>query len=50
MFKIKFEIVPGLEGYVIHNGVDTFKLEEAQELLKECSTHPYKHFIVEETA
>jgi len=50
MFKVKFEIVEGLDGYVIYDGVDTFTLEQAQQLLKECSKHPYKHSIVEETA
>jgi hypothetical protein len=50
MYKIKFEIEPGLNGYIIHNGVDTFTLEVAQQLLEEYSTHPYSHTIEEETA
>ena len=50
MYKIKFEIVEGLEGFVIHNGTDTFTLEQAQLLLAEYTTHPNAHTIVEETA
>lgn len=49
MYKIKFEIKPGLEGFVIHNNTDTFSLKQAEELLKQFETHPYSHTIVEET-
>lgn len=50
MYKIKFEIVEGLTGFVIYDDVDTFTLEEAEQLIKQFSNHPYKHTIVEETA
>lgn len=47
MYKIKFEIVPGLTSYLIHNNQDTFTLEVAQQLLAECADHPYTHTLEE---
>lgn len=47
MYKIKFEIVPGLGGYVLHEGTDTFTLERAKQLLVEFETHPHTHTIEE---
>ena len=47
MYKIKFEIVEGLEGYVIHGDTDTFTFEQAQELIQSqfFASHPYTHTI-----
>jgi len=53
MYKIKFEIVPGLGGFVIEDGVDTFTLEQALQLVKQFESDPHlshTHTIVEETA
>lgn len=47
MYKIRFEIVEGLFGYVIHNDTDTFTLKIAQELLQSFADQPYTHTIVE---
>ena len=50
MYKIRFEIVEGLFGYVIHDGTDKFTFSTAQELIQSFADHPYTHTIVEETA
>lgn len=50
MYKIKFEIVEGLFGYVMHNGTDKFTLVKAQELLQSFADQPYTHTIVEDSA
>jgi hypothetical protein len=50
MYKIKFEVVPGLDGFLIHDGKDTFTLEQAKMLLKQSESQPYAHIIVEAAA